>query len=239
MCYCTYPSGIYSNLTGSDSYDYYGVVNPPKISSTHIQGLYVGCMPYESLVKSTLECFYDDQLFANIENILSLIYDRNSVYSNDTKVDFLIQQLFIETISVTANFESFYSECKPTKCLYSYNSKGDVAFVILTILSLISGLFVPLKMISLFMVRFYHGLRRKCSTKSSKEINTVNMKTISNAIVQTIINLNLFEEAHNDEYRKQNAIRATRVYILSMMSGFTIIVLNTLISRYTLIYTVK
>jgi len=198
VCYCTdsstctYPSGIYPNLTGSDSYDYYGVVNPPIISSKHIQRLYVGCMPYESLVKSTLECFYDDyclsQLFANIENIQSLIYDRNSVYSNDTKVDFLIQQLFIETISVTANFESFYSECKPTKCLYLYNSKGDVAFVILTILSLSSGLFVALKMISLFMIRFYHGLRRKCSTKSSKEINTVNMKTISNAIVQTIIN---------------------------------------------------
>lgn len=52
------------------------------------------------------------QLFFYVENIHSLNSDVNSVYSNDTKIDFLIQQLFVENISITKNFESLYLECK-------------------------------------------------------------------------------------------------------------------------------
>lgn len=215
------------------------------ISSTQIEGLYVGCMPYEAILHSTLECFYNDhclsQLFVNKENIQSLNYDINSVYSYHSKIDLLTGQLFIETVAITKNFESFYSECKPIKCIYSYSSKGDVAFVILTILSLIGGLFVALQMISIYMVRFYQAIRRKCFETSLNNTNNegFELKKIFNPICKRIVNLNLFEEAHRDENRRKNEIISTRIYILLMIIGFIIIVLYASTIPYTLIYTVR
>jgi len=260
VCYCTddstcvYPSGIYPNLTGYDSYAHGGIVNPSIISSKRIRGLYAGCMPYGSILQSTLECFYDDyclsQLFINIENIQPLNHDINSVYSNNTTIDLLIQQLFIETISITNKFELFYSECKPNKCLYSYSSKGDATFVILTILSLMGGLFVALQMISMFIINLYQAIRKKCSHRSSynrinnlnalsKKLNSINMKKIYNTILETSKNFNLFEEAHLDEYKRQNGILSTRIFILLMIIGCTIIALYTSIIPYNLTYTVR
>ena len=250
LCYCTdssscsYPSGLYPNLTGFDSYGYYGIVSPPMKSSTQLQGLYVGCMPFDSIMKSTLECFYNEhclsQLFFYVENIHSLNFDVNSVYSNDTKIDFLIQQLFVENISITKNFESLYLECKPNKCFYSYSSNGNLAFIILTILSLIGGLYVVLQVMSIFIIQFYQKIKIKCSERSTNSQNDhFNLKTMYNRIYQFIINFNLFEEIHYDEYRRRNEILSTRVYILLMIIGFIVIVLYASIVPYTLTYAIK
>lgn len=186
---CTYPSGIYPNITGYDSYEYHGIVNPSILYSKQIRGLYAGCMPFRSILQSTLEYFYDDyclsELFIDIENIQPLNHNINSIYSNNTKIDFLIQQLFIETISITKNFELLYSECKPNKCLYSYRSKGDAAFVILTILSLIGGLFGASQMISMFIVSLYQAIRKKCSKRlSHNRINNLNISSKKNEFYQ-------------------------------------------------------
>ena len=171
---CTYPSGIYPNLTGVDSYTYSGIITPPTISSTQIQGIYAGCMPFESMMQSTLQCFYDNdclsKLFAS-RSVQSLKSEINSVYTMDTKINVLIQQLFIETWSIEKNFESFYSECKSSKCLYSYNSKGNVAFVVLATLSLTGGLFVALRILSMFIIKLCTKIKKKYFNKSSSNEN--------------------------------------------------------------------
>jgi len=53
------------------------------------------------------------------------------------------------------------------------------------------------------------------------------------------MNFNLFEEAHLDEYKRQNGILSTRIYILLMIIGCTIIALYTSIIPYNLTYTVR
>jgi len=206
-------------------------------------------MPYESILESTLECFYNQdclsQLFFNVEHIQSLNPHINSIYSNDTRIHVLIQQLFIENISITRNFDLFYSECKPNKCLYSFSSNGDVTFVMLAILSLIGGLYVGLRIISMLMIRLYQFIKRKCSERLSNKNRTDNLdksvdfKAFVNKIRTIIINLNLFEESHRDEHRRRNEILSTRIYILLMITSFVIILLHASIISYTLTYAVK
>ena len=156
-------------MTGYDSYLYHGVIHPPMVSFIQIPGLYVGCMPLESIMESTLECFYDKNclsLLFNTTNIQPLNSSVNSVFSIDTKIRILIEELFIESFSSTKDFASFFNQCQPNKCTYSYNARGDAAFIITTILSLIGGLFVALKIVATFIVKIYRILAKKLKKKS-------------------------------------------------------------------------
>ena len=174
LCYCidssncTYPSGIYPNLTGFDSYRYYGSMIPPMISSTQISGLHIGCTSFDSIMESTLQCFYDNncllELF-NKTNAKPLNISSNTI---DTKIRTLMEELFVESWSSEKDFASFFKECQPKKCTYSYNSRGNVGFVISVILSLIGGLFVALKVASSLSVISYKKTRHKIMIQRSQ-----------------------------------------------------------------------
>ena len=62
LCYCvdsakcTYPSGIYPNLTGDHSYIYEEIIAPPMISSKQIVGLKVGCMALDAIIPCPQNC---------------------------------------------------------------------------------------------------------------------------------------------------------------------------------------
>ena len=159
---CTYPSGIYPTLTGFSSYEYYGSIIPPIVSSTEIPGLLTGCTPYQSILESTLQCFYNNQCLSelfNQTNIKPLNSSIDSTFTIDTKIRTLIEQFFIESWSIEKDFESFFNECRPNQCTYSYNSRGTIAFVITTMLSLVGGLFIALKIASSLMVILYKKIK--------------------------------------------------------------------------------
>ncbi len=140
------------------------------ISLTQISGLYIGCMPFDSIMESTLECFYDEnclsQLF-NMTNIEALNSSINSTFPIDTQISTLVEELFLENLSNINDFALFFKECVPNKCIYSYNGRGNVAFIITTILSLIGGLSVALKIIAPLIVTLYRILERKYKKRSS------------------------------------------------------------------------
>ena len=137
---------------------------PLMASSTRISGLYVGCTPLDALMQSTLECFYQYrcllQLFNRID-IKTLNSSMKSNYDIHTKVRFLIENLFIEQWSSETYFELFFHECRPNKCSYSYNTRGNVAFIVTTILSLVGGLFVALKAMGPLILILYKTIARK------------------------------------------------------------------------------
>ena len=141
---------------------------PLMASLTLIPGLYVGCTPLDALMQSTLECFYQYQCLLQLFNRINIQPLNSSMKSNydfHTKVRFLIEKLFIEQRSSQKDFKSFYKECKPNRCSYSYNTRGNVAFIITTILSLVGGLFVALKATARLITSFYETIARKV-TKS-------------------------------------------------------------------------
>ena len=138
------------------------------ISLTLLPGLYVGCSSLDALMQSTLECFYQYQCLSQLFNrtdIKPLNGSIKSSYDIHTKFKVLIEKLFIEQRSSQKDFKSFYQECQPNRCSYSYNTRGNVAFIITTILSLVGGLFVALKATARLITSFYETIARKV-TKS-------------------------------------------------------------------------
>ena len=167
---CTYPAGIYPSLTGSDSYMYRAILIPPTISEAQIPGLRVGCMPFTSIIESTLECFYSNDCLLHLSpgtNQTALNSNITSQFPVDTKIGILIQELFLENLSSRKNFSAFFQACQPNTCTYSYNAKGHIAFIISTILSLVGGLSIALKIFASLVVIIYQIVQKRLQKKTS------------------------------------------------------------------------
>jgi hypothetical protein len=124
---CVTPSSIY-NYTN-------------QIRLFNIRGLYTGCYVTEALLKSTLECFYDQQCISQIQSFLTssspmqvtaLDSSLPSLYSMSSTIKELVDNLMIEQWSTSSSYERYYNECQPSQCTYNYNSTGNVDDIVYT-----------------------------------------------------------------------------------------------------------
>ena len=101
---CSQQSGFY-NLTG------YKTVNATSTTVTQIvplvrllstvPGIMAGCLPYNSLLQSTLQCFYNQSCIDHIQTFIhgfSLVSPLSSShFPQDTTVKSLLDELFVES----------------------------------------------------------------------------------------------------------------------------------------------
>jgi len=70
------------------------------VSLVQIPGLYIGCTPLNSLLKSNLQCFYDSQCLTYLFNRTYIEPLNNQIelsnYSLNTSIETLVEHLFIE-----------------------------------------------------------------------------------------------------------------------------------------------
>ena len=134
-----------------------------------IPGLRLGCLPINSVLLSTLECFYnasciqmllDWRLFEVAEfyrpldvNITPLDPNLPSRYAPTTTLDVPISRLLIEDWKVTTNVAAHYNQCKPSICTYTYVARLGPLYVVTSVLGLLGGLSVVLRLIVPVIVR--------------------------------------------------------------------------------------
>ena len=103
-----------------------------------IPGFSSGCLPLNSLLLSTLECFFDqaclDQLltfFPTTETFTALIQAEDSRFQRSApSIQTLVDHLMVETWSTNASFDQYFSQCAPVVCTYSTNVRGDVSSIV-------------------------------------------------------------------------------------------------------------
>ena len=143
---CTHNAGIY-NWTGRNEVSIFTIfgdfdTDPPLLFS--IPGIFVGCLPYNSLIKSTLECFFNQQCIDMLQTFikgLSIITPLSSShFSSYATVSDLLEELLIESWNEQSNFTNYYQICSPLTCTYTYNRRFYLIYVILTLISVFGGL---------------------------------------------------------------------------------------------------
>ncbi|UJR19296.1 hypothetical protein I4U23_022425 [Adineta vaga] len=130
-------------------------------SSTEIpvKGLKMGCTPSESFLASTLECFYNQsclnliQQYTNYNSSLISLSNTTSQYLQNTTIDELRLNLFIEKWITKLNYPSYYQQCLPSICSYISIEKFNILYTITLILGLQGGLTIVLKWICPKLVR--------------------------------------------------------------------------------------
>ena len=170
-----------------------GINSSEKIS---IKGLKIGCTPTESLLSSTLECFYDNSCVSIIKEHMNYTYSLEPLSItkiNQSQLNLtmreLVANLFIDRWVATKNYSSYYQKCLPPLCSYSYIQKLYLIYIVSFLLGFYGGLSIVLQWICpkviQFMVKIKINLKKRSNIvrpEHSPEIGNENMPNTTNKL---------------------------------------------------------
>ena len=135
-----------------------------------VPGLYRGCFTFESLLLSTLECFYDDSddCLSNvtgfyqqdwfIKDLVPLKSSRPSRFQKGSTIGTLFSELFIESWELSLNYSSYFARCLPMSCSYEIMRRNSIVEGITIVLGLVGGLSVSLRILIPLLGALYRAL---------------------------------------------------------------------------------
>ena len=145
-----------------------------------VPGLTEGCFFMDSLLLSTLECFYSDSdclpiiidyiqraYFQYTEypswfDVRPLVYDsRLSRFAPNTSIAMIVKNIMVEQWNPSSSYNRYYESCAPSHCTYSHTIRTKTTVgVLITLVSMIGGLSVSLRLITPQLVKFLFFLLR-------------------------------------------------------------------------------
>ncbi|CAF1509726.1 unnamed protein product [Adineta ricciae] len=179
---CTTQAGFYNEKNSSDF--------------IRIQGLKMGCLPSESFLQSTLQCFFNQtclnliQQYSNSShfNISSLSYPKNESLINKT-IHELINDLFVESWSKNINYSLYFNQCLPSLCSYTYNKRFDLFELITFLLGFQGGLKIVLKWICPQIIQILmkiYSSRKKRSNRIDSQDSTTATRDKTKPLIRNI-----------------------------------------------------
>lgn len=118
-----------------------------------------GCFIIDMVLQSSLACWFNQLFFNETRSVLEffeILLARNVTLLNpslpsrflpNTSIDLIVKELMIEQWISSSSFDQFYDKCRPICCSYTYQERIHLAYIITTILGLIGGLNVILRLI--------------------------------------------------------------------------------------------
>jgi hypothetical protein len=139
---CVEPSAIYN----------YG--NP--VALFIVPGVYTGCYIIESLLQSTLECFYNQTCIRELRSYLVLISpiiatalnsSLPSQYFINSTIEDLVNHLMVEEWKSSQMYDGYYNACQPAQCTYTHETKNDIIYIVTALIGLVGGVITVLKLV--------------------------------------------------------------------------------------------
>ena len=244
--------GIYANL---DRYELAGSVwyeKQPRpntyfiAASLTLPGIVVSCSPTESLMKSTLECFFDETclnaiIFYMNHSKISLnsrtILNESSRYSPQTTVEILINELFIEQWITNISYVEYFQQCHPSFCQYSIEKRHNSAYILTTLLSLYGGLTITLRILIPIVIKLVR--RKKVQAIVQSVPWKIRLYQLIQKTIDTIKNLNSFDSYSTNEHKQRNERISTKIYLILLVISLIIFSIYTTIRKHTKIYTIN
>ncbi|CAF3913855.1 unnamed protein product [Adineta steineri] len=218
------------------------------VANVTIPGLVVDCLPIQTMFASTLECFYNQSCLnillsayqVNI-NISILNTSLSSRFTPTTTLNYLVNELFIEEIFNETIYGSYYQQCAPVYCSYTYSQRFDLVYVITTLIALFGGLNVTLLLIAPYLIGCLLFLKQKLFLQNEFQQNETPIPTFQNRfhnlvnkVKESIVQLNLFESHSNDAHRVYRERILTRLYLILMTSAMIVLIFYTFLSVQTM-----
>lgn len=147
-CSCLFSSKCFSTATFYDQSGFAKLFEVP--------GLKTGCYVLESLLQSSLECFYNETCLSLLNMHLGYPNSSFMVVMNATgndrsalnsTVHDLLEELFVETWNHTIFFANYFHECKPSRCSYSERKESSAIYVLTSVIGIIGGLVTVLRIL--------------------------------------------------------------------------------------------
>jgi hypothetical protein len=147
-----------------------------------VPGLYFGCYLIESLLHSTLECFYNQTCIREVRSyvlstwsitLTALNSSLPSQYFINSTIEDLVDNLMVEQWNSSQFYNNYYNECQPAQCTYTHQAKNDIIYIVSTLIGLVGGLITVLRLVVPRLIKFIRkkiGLRRPENGKIKEKI---------------------------------------------------------------------
>ena len=142
----------------------YTVVNYPLFTEVFpLPGFYLGCYIIEALLRSSLQCFYDQTCINQLQsylgsstilNVTALDISLSVQFFENSTMEDLLDQLMVEEWNTSSIYNNYYSECQPKQCSYTFTTKNSVIYISTSLIGLLGGLITVLKLITPSLVNF-------------------------------------------------------------------------------------
>ncbi|CAF1142146.1 unnamed protein product [Didymodactylos carnosus] len=129
-----------------------------------VPGVNVGCLVLDAVLQSDLSCLYNSSCLNELNTYLndSLYYPFNARPLNISsspslsplKMSDLVDRLLVDEWQFEPSYESYFNQCNPQSCAYTYAKQFDVIYVITTTIGCIGGIVTILMLITLRLVTF-------------------------------------------------------------------------------------
>lgn len=159
---CTESGGIYRSFS--------------DIQYFEMPGWHIGCSPVETLLRSTLECFYNqtcidtlihyastiEEVFPDNIHILTMNSTLLSRFKTDSVIEEIVEALFVEQWQINMTYSSFYNQCLPMYCTYTFKKRNSFVYKVSEILGLYGGLTMSLRFIVPYLIAVAFKTRNYC-----------------------------------------------------------------------------
>ena len=144
-----------------------------------VKGLRLGCYSLETILGSSLECFYSAKCIYEFRQALfipeeSLLFyetltngmiELNSTTTrfniNDT-IEILANEMFIESWTRNVSYERFFNSCAPSYCTHKDYYRFDALELLTTFLSVYVGLSLGTRFLAPLLIKAIQKLRTRC-----------------------------------------------------------------------------
>ena len=128
----------------------------------NVTGFFTGCYIVEGILKSTLQCLYNETCVNMLQsfisspsmNVVSMDTPSSSRFQQNSTVETLVNQLMVEKWHLSSVYEDYYNQCQPTKCIYTYVGRNGITYIVATVFGLIGGLVAILRVLIPRLVKF-------------------------------------------------------------------------------------
>ena len=181
--YCNTTTGIFSFVPKRSSNsipDYpYMPTNPLyRIHLLfHVPGINVGCFVLNAVLQSNLSCLYNRSCLSQLNTYLNAsLHPFNATALNVSNssllptVGELVEMLMVDEWLFNSSYDSYFTQCNPSTCTYTYTKKFDILFIITKVMGSIGGIVTILMLVTLSLVtltrRFVNHRRRLLVTQT-------------------------------------------------------------------------
>ncbi|UJR12054.1 hypothetical protein I4U23_016232 [Adineta vaga] len=193
-----------------------------------IPGMVTSCYPLNSILESSLECFYDRKCVNNLllhlptnEKFTAMTISETSRFPFQTTVQSLVDHLMIEDWNTSISYEQYYNQCIPMTCTYSTVKPNSFLIIITKCIGTLSTLTMILK---LLIPKIIQWIRRPRNVKPTPKIPfRIKFQQLKVTLCKTLMELNIFQRSINDNYHIRYRYDATRLYIVSIFISIVIL----------------
>jgi hypothetical protein len=173
---CASPLGVCNNLLYESDYsELLNLYTQQGTRLTTVNGFQSGCLPLDSLLLSTLECYNNQSCLNNFMGYLRTvntsfnILDRSLLNQSTptTPISVLADELMVEQWSTQMDYSRYFAACRPLSCSYTYTERFSILYIVTTLVGLFGGLIAILRLLCPQLANVFYQIQKHIYLKQA------------------------------------------------------------------------